>query len=176
MDVHRRYLIGLLGVAGALIALLLLPFAGFTEKTTYWLSFAITGLGTWGEGMNPFEYPETLFYVSMLMLVGAVALIGPLRMLWIAYRGGREPTGEQLGRGVRTLGALAVGLVILMLLTMFVLLPSVEDQTIWFVEANGFLSDWWPGYGAFVAFGGTVVGFIVLRRLMESRPPPPPPP
>lgn len=172
---RNRYLIGLIGVAAALIALLILPFVGFTEKTVYWLSYAIVGLGTWGEGLNFFDYPDTLFYVSLLLLAGAVALIGPLRILWDAYRREEEPSPDGVRRAATTSGIVSVGAILLLLLTMFVLLPSVEEQTIWLVETGGFLSEWWPGYGAFVAIGGAGIAYWVLRNAANLSPPETPP-
>ena len=59
---------------------------------------------------------------------------------------------------------------------MFVLLPSVEGETIWLVESGGFLTDWWPGYGAFVAIAGAGVALYLMRGMAEPAPPPPPPP
>ncbi len=173
---RNRYLIGLIGVSAALVALLILPFVGFTEKTLYWYSYEMVGLGTWGDGLNFFEYPDTLFYISLLLLAGAVALIGPLRLLWGAYRQEEEPPGADLRRAATTSMTVAVGTVVVLLLTLFVLLPSVEEQTIWLVETGGFLSDWWPGYGAFIAIGGAGIAFWVLRSAANTSEPPPPPP
>jgi len=173
---RNRYLIGLIAVAAAVIALLILPFVGFTEKTVYWNSYEMVGLGTWGEGLNFFEYPDTLFYISLLLLAGAVALIGPLRLLWGAYRQEEEPPEADLRRAAAIGMTVAVGTVAALLLTLLVLLPSVEEQTIWLVETGGFLSDWWPGYGAFIAIGGAGIAFWVLRSAANASVPPPPPP
>lgn len=173
--VRNRYLVGLVSVAIALVALLVLPFAGFTEKTVYWLSYAVTGIGTWGEGLNFFEYPDTLMYVSILMLVGVVALVGPLRLMWVAYRAQEPVASEALHRAAKITGSVAVGAILTLLLTMLVLLPSVEEQTIWLVESGGFLSDWWPGYGAFVAIAGAGAAWSVLRSLATDQTPAAPP-
>ena len=173
--VRNRYLIGLVSVAIAVVALLLLPFAGFTEKTVYWLSYAVTGIGTWGEGLNFFEYPDTLMYVSILMLIGVVALVGPLRLMWVAYRTQGPVGSEALRRAATITGSVAVGATLTLLLTMLVLLPSVEEQTIWLVESGGFLSEWWPGYGAFVAVAGAGAAWWVLRSLAGDDAPGAPP-
>jgi len=173
---RNRYLMGLIAVAAAMIGLLILPFAGFTEKTTYWIGFEVAGLGTWSDGLNLFAYPDTLFYVSMLLLVGAVALIGPLQLLWDAYRNSEQPPGERLHRASAIAAVVAVGALVLLLATMFVLLPLVEERTIWDVEVGGFLSDWWPGFGAFVVIGGAGLAYWALRTAANTRQPGPPPP
>lgn len=171
---RRRYLVGLIGIAAAMFALLFLPFAGFTEKTTYFNWYSIVAIGTYGEGLNFFEYPELLFYVQILLLAGAIVLIGPLRLLWTAYRGAAEPSVAALGRAARMIGIVAAGSVVLLLVTMFVLLPSVEDQTIWLVNAAGYLNAWWPEYGAFVAIGTAAVAYVAVRRIASTTVPPRP--
>ncbi len=173
---RNRYLIGLIAVAAAVIALLILPFVGFTEKTVYWNSYEMVGLGTWADGLNFFDYPDTLFYIALLLLAGAVALIGPLRLLWGAYRLEEEPPKADLSRAAAISGTVAVGTVAVLPLTLLVLLPSVEEQTIWLVEAGGFLSDWWPSYGAFIAIGGAAIAAWALRSAANASVPPPPPP
>lgn len=165
---RRQYLIGLIGVAVAVFALLFLPFAGFTEKTTYFNWYSIVGVGTYGDGLHFFDFPELLFYVQILLLVGAVALIGPLRLLWTAHQGGVEPSTAALQRTCRIIATVAAGAIVLLLATMFVLLPSVEDQTIWLVNADGYLDDWWPGYGAVIAFGATAASYLALRSIINS--------
>jgi hypothetical protein len=165
---RRQYLIGLIGVAGAVFALLFLPFAGFTEKTTYFNWYSIVGVGTYGDGLHFFDFPELLFYVQILLLVSAVALIGPLRLLWTTHQGGVEPSTEALQRSSRIIGTVAAGAIVLLLATMFVLLPSVEDRTIWLVNADGYLDGWWPGYGAFIAIGATAAGYLALRSIINS--------
>jgi len=165
---RRQYLIGLIGVAVAVFALLFLPFAGFTEKTTYFNWYSIVGVGTYGDGLHFFDFPELLFYVQILLLVGAVALIGPLRLLWTTHQGGGEPSTETLRRTCRIIGTVTAGAIVLLLATMFVLLPSVEDQTIWFVNANGYLDGWWPGYGAFIAIAAAAAAYLALRSIINS--------
>ncbi len=91
----------------------------------------MVGLGTWGDGLIFFEYPDTLFYISLLLLAGAVALIGPLRLLWGAYRQEEEPPEADLRRAAAIGITVAVGTVAVLLLTLLVLLPSLEEQTIW---------------------------------------------
>jgi len=177
-DVRNHYLGATLAGGLGIVALLFLPFAGFTEKITYWYDYGITGVGTYGlDGLQFFTYPATLFYVQLLLVAGAILLVRPLLMTWKAYRESDEPSSEDLRTGLRLSAGVAVGAVVLLLATMFVLLPGVEDQTIWDTERGGFLSGWWPGFGAFVAIiGAGGMAWVLRQREGGAVPAPPPPP
>jgi len=175
---RNRYMIGLIGVSVAVVALLVLPFVGFTEKTLYWWSPEITGLGTWVDGLAFLAYPTTLSNVSVVLMIGAVVLLVPLRLLWHAYRQQVEPAVDRLQLAAAISAGVSVGSGVMLLLSMYVLLPSVEEQTIWLVNEEGFLGGWWPSYGAFVAIGGAGIAWWAMWSRLNSpdRDPPPPPP
>jgi len=170
---RQKYMVGLVGVGAAIVALLFLPFAGFEEKLTYHYQYAITGVGTYGDEFFLFEYPRILAYVQYLLIIGAAVLLFPLVRLWRAVRT-RVAIGEDiLRRDVRIMGFIGAGAVVLLILATLVLLPMVEDETIWNVDSAGFLTDWWPGYGAFTAIGASAVATLMLRGAISASPPVP---
>jgi hypothetical protein len=170
-------------------SLLVLPLAGFTERTRYvpndiFRDYEITGLGTYGYDFNLFEYPAAVDTVSILALLMAVVLLYPLNRSLREYRAGPNGTGDSPRTAARVSAVIAAGLVVLILFAMYALFPGAEERTIWITTSEGWLVDWWPGYGAFIGLAGIggMAGALTVaaRRLPvaapETPPPPPPPP
>jgi len=178
---HRgAYLGGFFAGILAVFSLWVLPLVGFTERIRYspsdiWRDHALTGTGTYVFEFNLFEYPAEVDSVSYGALLLGFALLYPTVRCWRASRG--RPGND---RGAATVSGVAGSvLVLLVLLAMFVLFPGAEEQTIWSTDSPGWLTDWWPDYGAFLALAAIVALTVVLavtQRPAAGRAVPPPPP
>lgn len=171
----RKYLgVALAACVVAILALLFMPFVGFTEAfdfgggTTY-RDIEATGLGTYGEDLALFEYPEYLVYPQILMVLLALVLAFVARELLRAYRAGTPPdTGA--ARVARLLCLLVAGAVVAAtLLTGFGILAATEEETIWNTEFRGSISDWWVQYGAGVALVGAGVAAWGISRSTRAQ-------
>ncbi|MCB2222963.1 MAG: hypothetical protein KQH83_02215 [Actinobacteria bacterium] len=163
-----QYPAATVAAAIAAVSLLFLPFAGFTEGVAYtptiYRDWGLSGFGTYGYEFHPFGYVAgagAAQVVVLLLGAAAVALALRCRRWW-------SDPGAADGKAVRAAGTaaawMAAAVVAVVLLTMFVLLPSVEEQAIGSGSA-GWLESWWPGYGGFVsalALAGAAA--VLLRR------------
>jgi hypothetical protein len=167
-------LFGTLGV----VSLLFFPFAGFTERTAYvpgpiFREYGVTGLGTYGDGFNPFGFPAGFAVVQILMLALGAAMAVVLLRCWRSYRSSGSPA-DDLRSAARMVWPVAGAYVVLLVTVFAAVFPAVEERTIWVVESQGWLEDWWPRYGAFVtaiAFGAAA-GLLTMRSRSASPPPP----
>jgi len=159
------------GVAG-LFSLLFLPFAGFTEMTRYvpnniFRDYGVTGIGTYGQDFNFLGFPASVGTVQILMLVLAAISVYPLIRCWRWYRSPRDVEGRELKTAATVSVAVTGAYVVLVLVTLLVVFPSVEERTIWMVESSGWLEGWWPAYGAFVTTLG--LGGMAAALVMRSK-------
>ena len=75
--------------------------------------------------------------------------------------------------------ALAAASVLLVVVALVAVLPSMEDQTIWLTETSGWLTGWWPDYGAYVTaltLAAMALALMMRSRTVEAGAPPAPPP
>lgn len=169
---HTFYLWSFVAGSAGLISLLFLPFAGFTELTRYvpsniYRDYGVAGIGTYGQDFNIFGFPASVGTIQILMLLLAVMLISPLTRCWKWYRSPGDVPRRELMNAAMISGVVAGAYVSLVLLTLLVVFPSVEERTIWLVESSGWLEAWWPRYGAFVTAIG--IGGMAVALGMRSR-------
>ncbi len=166
------YLWSFLAGSAGLFSLLFLPFAGFTELTRYvpsniYRDYGVTGIGTYGQDFNVFGFPASVGIIQILMLLLAAVLIYPLVRCWKWYRSPGDVPGRELKTAAMVSGAVAGAYVALVVITLLVVFPSVQERTIWVVESSGWLEAWWPAYGAFVTAIG--IGGMAVALVMRSR-------
>ena len=147
--------------------MLVLPFAGFTERvpsaSNNFRSYEIAGIGTYGEDLNVFEFPASVWVIQYAVMLLAVALVYPLLGAWRSYRDGAS--GSDPRRAARISGGIAAAFVVLVLVTMFAVFPAVEDELIWNTDVSGgWLDDWWPAYGAFITVAALAAMTALLAR------------
>ena len=173
-EVARKYLRWtMIAAAVAVVGLLFLPFAGFTERITYggtvgYRDVEVAGIGTYGERLHFFSYPLYLSYVQQVVTLLAVGLIYVLVGSWLFYRTERIP----LPTNLRTFTRLGIGAGVVFAVAMLVALefvfPAVEDDTIWNTHVRGYITDWWPGWGIAVSLLGIGAMVWSLRSLSRS--------
>jgi len=168
MYFRRTGLIGSVGVASILV----FPFAGFTERTvsgasTIYRDYGMAGLGTFGEDFNPFEYPAGVWAIQILMLLLAVLMSYPLVRTWRWHTNPETVTTDGLRLISRMTMALAAASVLLVMVALVLVLPSMEEQTIWLTESSGWLTGWWPDYGAYVT--ALTLAAMALALMLKSR-------
>jgi len=168
----KFYLRAFMAGSAGLFSLLFLPFAGFTEMTRYvpsniFRDYGVTGIGTYGQDFNFLGFPASVGIVQILMLVLAAISIYPLIRCWGWYRSPRDVEGRELKTAATISAAVTGAYVVLVLVTLLVVFPSVEERTIWMVESSGWLEGWWPAYGAFVTTIG--LGGMAAALAMRSR-------
>lgn len=166
------YLRSFLAGAVGLVSLLFLPFAGFAELTRYvpsniYRDYGVTGIGTYGQDFNLFGFPASVGIIQILMLLLAAVLVYPLTRCWKWYRSPGDFPRRELTNAAMISGAVAGAYVALVVVTLLVVFPSVEERTIWLVESSGWLEAWWPAYGAFVTAIG--IGGMAVALGMRSR-------
>ena len=180
MYFRRAGLIGSVGVASILV----FPFAGFTERTTsgssaIYRDYGVAGLGTFGEDFNPLGYPAGVWVIQVLMLLLAVLMSYPLARTWRWHSNPETVTVEGLRLISRMTMALAAASVVLTMAALVVVLPSMEDRTIWLTESAGWLTGWWPDYGAYVTaltLAAMAIALMAKGRSVGASASPSPPP
>jgi len=169
------YLRSFLAGAVGLVSLLFLPFAGFTELTRYvpsniYRDYGVTGVGTYGQEFNLFGFPASVGIIQILMLLLAAVLVYPLIRCWKWYRSPGDVLPGELKTVALISGAVAGAYVALVVITLVVVFPSVEERTIWLVESSGWLEAWWPAYGAFLTAIGIGAMAVALGIRSRGRP------
>ena len=176
-NIDRPRMAGLVGMLGV-VSLLFFPFAGFTERTAYvpspiFRDYGLTGIGTYGQDFNLFGYPAGVGFVQLLMLALAVVLG---YAAWRCFRLGGETGAAATKQPARIGFGVAGGAVLLVVVALVAVFPSVEEQTIWVTESNGWIETWWVAYGAFVSPLAAAGMGLLLRSAPETAAAPPAPP
>lgn len=169
-DVRRPLMWSMLGGGAAVLGLWFLPFVGFTERFTVadvatFRDVEAAGLGTYGQEFNWFSYPDYVGVMQLIVFGIALVILYGVVALWMFHRAGTLPTAPVLGRLTRRSVGAAALFVVVVLSTLLIVFPAVEDDTIWNTHARGFISDWWVGWGAGVALLGLGVTVWALRAL-----------